>query len=101
MSGNDDEFGTTLQAVATAQLFQNSKLPVYIMMSGGTNTKSTQLASLCNVYPNAIAVGSYARKIVKDYLLMPNILENAIELNRAVSIAKHLVNTSITNMRNL
>ena len=25
MSGNDDEYGTTLQAVATAQLFQNSK----------------------------------------------------------------------------
>lgn len=44
MSGNNDEYGTTLQAVATAQLFQNAEFPAYIMMSGGTNSKSTFLA---------------------------------------------------------
>ena len=59
MSGNNDEYGTTLQAVATAQLFQNSKLPVYIMMSGGTNTKSTELAKLCGVQPHCVAIGSF------------------------------------------
>ena len=46
MSGSDDKYGTTLQAVATAQLFQNANFPVYIMMSGGTNTKSIELAHL-------------------------------------------------------
>lgn len=100
MSGNDDEYGTTLQAVATTQLFQNSKLPVYIMMSGGTNTKSTELAKLCGVYPHCVAIGSYARKIVKEYLKKDDILENKKALNEAVEIAKNLINKTLENMIN-
>lgn len=91
MSGSNDEFGTTLQAVATAQLFQNANMPAYIMMSGGTNTKSIELAKLCNVHPNCLAVGSYARKIVKDYLLADDLLTNKQKLDEAVKIAKSLV----------
>lgn len=98
MSGNNDEFGTTLQAVATAQLFQNSNLPVYIMMSGGTNTKSTYLAKQCGVHPHCLAVGSYARKIIKDYLLMENLFEDEKALEEAVSIAKKLINISLEHM---
>ena len=98
MSGNDDEYSTTLQAVATAQLFQNSKIPAYIMVSGGTNTKTIELANLCNVKPHAIAVGSYARKIVKKYLENKNILRDEIELNKAVKIAKNLVDSCLGNM---
>lgn len=98
MSGNDDEFSTTLQAVATAQLFQNSNLPVYIMMSGGTNTKSTQLAKLCSVFPNCIAIGSYARKIVKEYLKKEDLFDDNKLLDEAVNIAKKLVDTSLENM---
>ena len=100
MSGNNDEYGTTLQAVATAQLFQNSKLPVYIMMSGGTNTKSTELAKLCGVYPHCLAVGSYARKIIKEYLVQDDILDNPQELAKAVKIAKNLIDVSLENMKN-
>lgn len=91
MSGNDDEFGTTLQAVATAQLFQKANLPAYIMMSGGTNMKSIELANLCNVHPHCLAVGSYARKIVKEYLLSDDLFTNKEKLNKAVEIAKPLV----------
>ena len=98
MSGNDDELGTTLQAVATAQLFQNAKLPVYIMMSGGTNTKSTELAKLCGVRPHCVAIGSFARKIVKKYLAMDNLLQNELALNEAVQIARALVNTSLEHL---
>lgn len=100
MSGNNDEYGTTLQAVATAQLFQNAKMPVYLMMSGGTNTKSTELAKLCGVKPHCLAVGSYARKIVKDYLKRDDLLENKDVLAEAVKIAKSLVETSLENMKN-
>lgn len=100
MSGNDDEYGTTLQAVATAQLFQNSKLPIYIMMSGGTNTKSSELAKLCGVRPHCIAIGSYARKIVKKYLEMENLLINEKSLKEAVTVAKSLVEISLRNMKN-
>lgn len=91
MSGNNDEYGTTLQAVATAQLFQNANMPVYIMMSGGTNKKSMELASLCDVHPDCLAVGSFARKIVKDYLLADDLFENTQKMSEAVEIAKSLV----------
>ena len=99
MSGNDDELGTTLQAVSTAQLFQNAKMPAYIMMSGGTNTKSTELAKKCGVFPHCIAIGSYARKIVKKYLKMDDILENKKALDEAVLIAKSLIDVSLENMK--
>lgn len=100
MSGNDDEFGTTLQAVATAQLFQNANMPAYIMMSGGTNTKSSELAKMCGVHPDCIAIGSYARKIVKNYLSKNDLYEDENALNEAVKIAKSLVDISLENLKN-
>lgn len=93
MSGNNDEYGTTLQAVATAQMFQNAKLDAYIMMSGGTNTKSFEIAHKCNVFPTCLAVGSYARKIVKKYLANDDILSDKKKLNEAVEVAKKLIET--------
>lgn len=99
MSGNNDEFGTTLQAVATAQLFQNAAFSAYIMMSGGTNTKSTELAHLCGVKPHCLAVGSYARKIIKEYLLKDDLLTNSELMEQAVKIAKSLVDISLENMK--
>ena len=95
MSGNNDEYGTTLQAVATAQLFQNANMPVYIMMSGGTNKKSMELASSCDVHPDCLAVGSFARKIVKDYLLADDLFENSQKMSEAVEIAKSLVDIAV------
>ncbi len=91
MSGSNDEFGTTLQAVATAQLFQNAQMSAYIMMSGGTNTKSIELATMCNVHPHCLAVGSYARKIVKEFLMADDLFTNSEKMNQAVNIAKTLV----------
>ena len=98
MSGNNDELGTTLQAIATAQLFQNAKLPAYIMMSGGTNTKSTEYAKAFGVRPHCVAIGSFARKIIKEFLNQDNILQNPVELNKAVRIAKSLVEISLENL---
>ena len=85
-------------AVSTAQLFQNANLPVYIMMSGGTNTKSTELAKHCGVYPHCIAIGSFARKIVKKYLQNDNLLTDEKLFLEAVEIAKKLIDISLENM---
>lgn len=93
MSGSNDEYGTTLQAIATAQMFQNAKFPAYIMMSGGTNKKSIELASLCNVEPHCLAVGSFARKIVKEYLICDDLYSNPEKMKEAVVKAKTLVDT--------
>ena len=85
MSGGIDDYNSTLQAVAAADLVKKSKLPVYVLISGGTNSKSGELAKLCNVDINGIAIGSYARKIVKDYLC------DKMTYNEALKIASKLV----------
>ena len=95
MSGSNDHFGTTLQAVATAQLFENANFPAYIMMSGGTNSNSIELAHMCDVHPHCLAVGSYARKIVKEYLTNDNLFNDPKLMEEAVKIAKELVNTIV------
>jgi len=95
MSGNDDEISTTLQAVATTQMFQKANLPAYIMISGGTNTKTMELAKKCGINANCLAVGSYARKIVKEYLKTNEIFTNKEKLNQAVETAKKLVDTML------
>ncbi len=100
MSGNNDEEATTLQALATAQMFQKADLDAYIMMSGGTNAKSCELAKLFNIKINAIAVGSYARKIVKEYLKIDNLLEDEQKFKEAVALAKKLVDVCLENMKN-
>ena len=88
MSGGDDNYKTTLQAVATAEIVQNANLPVYLMLSGGTNTKTTELAKMCDIKYSGVAVGSYARKIVKrwiersDFWTNPNVVESALETVR-------------------
>ncbi len=63
MSGGEDTYEPTLQAVACADLVKD--LGTYIFISGGTNSKTPELAKLCNVRYNGITVGSYARKIIK------------------------------------
>lgn len=91
MSGGKDDYKTTLQAVATAEIVQNAKLPVYIMLSGGTNSKTAELANLCGINYSGIAVGSYARKIVKEYIERDDFLTNKDVFEKALVIAKDLV----------
>ena len=53
-----------------------------------------------NIKINAIAVGSYARKIIKDYLKIDNLLENEEKFKEAVAVAKKLVDVCLENMKN-
>ena len=93
MSGSDDDYKTTLQAVATAEIVQNAKLPAYIMLSGGTNSKTAELAKLCGINYNGIAVGTFARKIVSKYIERKDFLQNKYVFEDALKIAKALVET--------
>lgn len=95
MSGGDDDYKTTLQAVATAEIVQNAKLPVYLMLSGGTNSKTTELARMCGIDYNAVAIGSYARKIVKRYIERADFWSNHNAIEDALNIAKPLVDSVI------
>ena len=98
MSGADDDFKTTLQTVATAEIFQNANLPVYILLSGGTNSKSTELAKICGINPNGVAIGSYARKIVRNYIMKEDFFDNPNSISAALKLAQDLVNKSLEHM---
>ncbi len=95
MSGANDDYKSTLQAVAAAEIVQNENLPVYLLVSGGTNAKTKYLANLCGVFPNGIAIGSYARKIVKKYIKREDFYTNTKVQEDAVKIAKDLVASCI------
>ena len=99
MSGSVNDYRTTLQSIAITEFFASKNLPAYIMSSGGTNAKATELAKLCGVPQNALAVGSYARKIVKEYTAKDDFLTDKETFDKALEIAKNLVETSLKNMR--
>ena len=94
MSGADDTFKTTLQAVAMAEIIQNTNLPVYIMISGGTNSKTAELAKLCDISYWGIAIGSWARKIVKQEITTNNFWQNETLQNIAIQKASDLITTA-------
>lgn len=82
MSGGEDTYNSTLQAIATADIIIKQlgfEIPIFI--SGGTNAKSAELAMVCDVNINGVAVGSYARQIIK----------NAPDNECAITIARNLV----------
>ena len=91
MSGGADDYKTTLQAVAMAEIVQNAKLPVYIMLSGGTNSKTAELANMCGIDFWGIAIGSWARKIVKEFVQEEDFWQNETAQLKAIEIAEKLV----------
>ena len=91
MSGGCDDYKTTLQAVATAEIVQNERLAAYLMLSGGTNSKTAELAHLCGIQFNGIAVGSYARKIVRSSIDRDDFWNNEYVFNQALEKACLLV----------
>ncbi len=91
MSGGEDDFKTTLPAVAMAEIIANEKLPVYLLISGGTNSKTAELAKIFGIDFNGISVGSYARKIVKKYIERDDFWTNKAVFEQASKTAKELI----------
>ena len=95
MSGADDSYKTTLQAVAMAEIIQNANLPVYIMLSGGTNSKTASLAKQCGINYWGIAIGSWARKIIKEEVNSVDFWENQTIQTYAIEKARELILSSV------
>lgn len=102
MSGGEDDFNTTLQAIAIADIISKDlmlkdkkfkKLPM--LLSGGTNGKTKELADLCDIPFGGVSIGTHARKIVKQYVENPMFDEDFNSLSKAVEIAEDLVSRSI------
>ena len=94
MSGGIDDFRTTLQAVACADIVDKFSLPVHILLSGGTNSQSIKLSQNCDVPFAGVSIGTYARHLVYEYINDQNFPEREI-LNLAVNKAKSLVDTCL------
>tara|TARA_B100001250_G_scaffold406380_1_gene425318 strand:+ start:968 stop:2092 length:1125 start_codon:yes stop_codon:yes gene_type:complete len=84
MSGGKDDYNTTLQAVATAdvvnknfnmklnkkekQLQYKRRRKINVLLSGGTNSLSADLAIQGNVKFQGIAIGTFARNLVYKHI---------------------------------
>ena len=93
MSGGVNNYRSTLQAIATADIIERANITPYIIVSGGTNEKTMNLAKKCGLDISGFAAGSYARKIIKKYIDEDNFLQNPIIFNKALEVAKELVNS--------
>ena len=106
MSGGEDSFNTTLQAIAIADVLNKDlikkkkafgKLPV--LLSGGTNGKTAEMARLCNVPFSGVSIGTHARKIVAKHVANPSFNTDMENLGEAVALAQDLVSRSINPVR--
>jgi ferredoxin len=113
MSGGEDDFNTTLQAVAIADVInkrfnkkidRKSNIQIYkkksdinILLSGGTNSLTAKLAKQNDVRFQGVSIGTFARKIVKPYIKSNDFFENEQLIKLAVSKAKELVEANIFN----
>lgn len=95
MGGEEDDYHTTLQAVACADIVVKSGLPVIVLLSGGTNSKTGVLARLCDVKAHGVAVGSWARKIIREFVKREDFDDNLDYLDEAVTRAESLIRENV------
>ncbi|MCK9376414.1 MAG: 4Fe-4S binding protein [Syntrophobacterales bacterium] len=95
MSGGRDDFNTTLQAIAIADVIRKHEIPLMLLASGGTNSKTGELARQCGVRLNGISVGTFARKLVRQEINDPRFGTDLDLAARALSAAKALVGCNL------
>lgn len=102
MSGGSDDHNTTLQAIAIADVIQKDLkekdrafrgLP--ILLSGGTNGKTAEMARLCDVPYQGVSIGTHARGIVKDWMSTDGFEHDLDAIGRALVPAVDLVSRSV------
>ena len=91
ISGGSNDYKSNLQTLAFAELIRNSGINSILILSGGTNEKTLEFAKLCNIDINGVAIGSYARKLVNEYVKRDDFWFNKDVQINAVSKAKKLL----------
>lgn len=121
MSGGEDDFNTTLQAVACADVVNkkfnmklnkkreidelgkekisskkiykslNSLDVIPILISGGTNSHSKELANLSGVRINGVSIGTYARDLIEKFIVVKDFYDNHELIESAYLKSKNLV----------
>ena len=111
MSGGEDDFNTTLQAIATADIL-NKKFNMTLrkrtnsliykknnevnqLLSGGTNSLTAKLAKQANVRFQGASLGTFARQIVKEIVDDKNFYSDKELIRKGYMIAKDLVISNV------
>ena len=102
MSGGADDFNTTLQAIAIADVINKDLMQkerkyksLPILLSGGTNGKTKEMACLCDIQFSGVSIGTHARKIIKEHVQNHNFDTDMESLGKAIAIAEDLVSRSM------
>ena len=90
MSGGKNDYKSSLQTVAFAGLIRNAGIKSTLILSGGTNAKTSEFADICGVDIDGIAVGSYARAIVSEYVNCEDFWTNKNIIQKSIDTAKEL-----------
>ena len=103
MSGGTDNYNTTLQAIAIADVInkefarkENKRFRrIPILLSGGTNSYTGDLARQCDIHFHGVSLGTHGRKIVNEWISNFR-FENEMEgLQQAVHLAKDLISRNL------
>lgn len=113
MSGGEDDYNTTLQAIATADVLNKAfnmkirksnntliykrSVVVKQLLSGGTNSLTADLANKSNVKWQGVSLGTFARKLIKEEIENQNFDTDMTVLKKAVDKAHALVVANIGN----
>jgi ferredoxin len=95
MGGEADNYNTTLQAVACADIVVKSGVPVIVLLSGGTNSKTGHLARLCEVRAHGVSIGSWGRKLIRELIKRKDFDDNLDCLHEAVTRAESLIRENL------
>ena len=121
MSGGENDYNTTLQAISCADVINKkfnmrinkkremdrlgkqkiSSKKVYkpidekdnvpILLSGGTNSLSKELADKVDVRINGVAIGTFARDLIEEFIVVDDFYDNHEKIKSAYTLAKNLV----------
>jgi 4-hydroxy 2-oxovalerate aldolase len=111
MSGGEDDFNTTLQAIATADIL-NKRFNMILrkrtntliykkitevnqLLSGGTNSLTAKLARQSGVKFQGASLGTFARQIVKEIVDDEEFYNNENLIKKGYLIAKELVISNV------
>lgn len=111
MGGISNDPGKTLQTVAIAQqidfMFTSNKKKTRkhknfkVILSGGTNSHTYGLAESTKTRFHGIAVGTYARDCVNEFISKDNFWNDTENIEKAIMAAKEVVSVSVNSNVNV
>lgn len=95
--GNNNKYNATLQSISTADIIQKQLLKkeiafrkIPILLSGGTNSLTFELAKECNVHFNGITFSDFARNDFEEFLQSHSV-DNDFEIKDYIKKIKNLL----------